>query len=70
MWTQENAEFLYTFTNYLLSFVVLYLNAEVGGLSMRLKIKQRKDQNKNNEKQTENNNNKNSNIIDKLGFEP
>ena len=36
---------------YLLPFEILYLNAEVGGLSMRLKIKKRKekkDQNKNN----------------------
>ena len=37
-------------TKYLLPFGILYLNAEVGGLSMRLKIKKRKkkDQNKNN----------------------
>ena len=38
-------------TKYLLPFGILYLNAEVGGLSMRLKIKkkkEKKDQNKNN----------------------
>ena len=34
-------------TKYLLPFGTLYLNAEVGGLSMRLKIK-KKNQNKNN----------------------
>ena len=36
---------------FLLPFGILYLNAEVGGLSMRLKIKkkeEKKDQNKNN----------------------
>ena len=49
--------------------MILYLNAEVGGLSMQLKIKQKKGQNKN-EKQTENNNNIKYNIIDKLEFEP
>ena len=36
-------------TKYLLPFVILYQNAEVGGLSMRLKIKKKKKyQNKNN----------------------
>ena len=30
-------------TKYLLPFGILYLNAEVGGLSMRLKIKKRKE---------------------------
>ena len=37
-------------TKYLLPFGILYLNAEVGGLSMLLKIKKKKkkDQNKNN----------------------
>ena len=39
-------------TKYLLPFVILNLNAEVGGLSMRLKIKQ-KDQNKNNKSKKE-----------------
>ena len=34
-------------TKYLLPFVILYLNAEVGGLVMQLKIKKR-NQNKNN----------------------
>ena len=34
-------------TKYLLPFVILYLNAEIGGLSMRLKTKKIKDQNKN-----------------------
>ena len=42
-------------TKYLLPFGILYLNAEVGGLSMRLKIKKRKkkDQNKNNKSKNE-----------------
>ena len=35
-------------TKYLLPFGILYLNAEVGGLSMRLKIKKNIYQNKNN----------------------
>ena len=39
-------------TKYLLPFGILYLNAEVGGLSMRLKIikkkEKKRDQNKNN----------------------
>ena len=34
-------------TKYLLPSVILYLNAEVGGLSIRLKIKKNKYQNKN-----------------------
>ena len=51
--TQEKAEFLYTIQNiYCLTvYVILYLNAEVGGLSIRLKIKKKKkDQNKNNKR--------------------
>ena len=51
--------------------MILYLNAEVGGLSIRLKIKkEKKDQNKNNKRKQNNNNNKKINIIAKLGFEP
>ena len=36
--------------SYLLPFVILYLNAEVGGLSMRLKIKKKTNQNKSNKR--------------------
>ena len=45
-------------TKYLLPFVILYLNAEVGGLSMRLKIK----------KEIQNKNNKSKKINKKLKF--
>ena len=61
---------------YQLPFVILYLNAEVGGLSMRLKIKKMKKKNtkikknKSKQKTTTYNNNKKLNIIAKLGFEP
>ena len=52
--------------------MILYLNAEVGGLLIRLKIKKEKiSKNKNKQyTQTVNNKNKNINIIAKLGFEP
>ena len=46
--------------------MILYLNAEVGGLSMRLKIKKKKkkDQNKNNKSKKK----KKKKIVDKLGI--
>ena len=50
--------------------MILYLNAEVGGLSIRLKIKkEKKDQNKNNKRKQKTTTTK-LNIIAKLGFEP
>ena len=56
--------------------MILYLNAEVGGLSIQLKIKRLKikkkrkiDQNKNNKRKQKTTTTK-LNIIAKLGFEP
>ena len=48
--------------------MILYLNAEVGGLSIRLKIKKKKEKKKIKIKTT--NANRKKNIIAKLGFEP
>ena len=51
--------------------MILYLNAEVGGLSIRLKIKKEKYQNKNNKrKQKTTTTTTTINSIAKLGFEP
>ena len=57
-------------TKYLLPYVILYLNAEVGGLSIRLKIKKEKKikiktTNANRKQQQQ----QKINIIPKLGFE-
>ena len=59
-------------TKYLLPYVILYLNAEVGGLSIWLKIKKerKKDQNKNNKRKQKTTTTIKKSIIAKLGFEP
>ena len=49
--------------------MILYLNAEVGGLSIRLKKKNEKRSKLKNPNEN-NNNDKKLNIIAKLGFEP
>ena len=50
--------------------MILYLNAEDGGLSIRLKIKKKKDQNKNNKRKQKTTVTTKINIIAKLGFDP
>ena len=67
--TRKDCIFIHD-TKYLLPSVILYQNAEVGGLSIRLKIKKEK----NIKIKTTNANRKKTttkmNIIAKLGFEP